>query len=201
MGECAGCLTEGRGSSSASRRRSPQTSSPDPDLRRYHALVQPWIASGARGACPDRERPSPSRAPASRSIGSIGDVYDNALAESTIGLFENEAIRDGSPFRAGLELKRAALARPRSLPSPAHIELHFVSSSSGTGRKSVIHVGLVRLRVRRTESGCRTTRNGSSRTDDGHQSSGLQTAQRVRAILRSGSFHFASVRSAVALAA
>ena len=34
------------------------------------------------------------------SIGSIGDAYDNALAESTIGLFKNEAIRDDSPFRA-----------------------------------------------------------------------------------------------------
>lgn len=35
------------------------------------------------------------------SIGSIGDAYDNALAESTIGLFKNEAVRDGSPFRSG----------------------------------------------------------------------------------------------------
>lgn len=35
------------------------------------------------------------------SIGSIGDADDNALAESTIGLFKNEAIRDGSPFRTG----------------------------------------------------------------------------------------------------
>ena len=35
------------------------------------------------------------------SIGSVGDAYDNALAESTIGLFKNEATRDGSPFRAG----------------------------------------------------------------------------------------------------
>lgn len=34
------------------------------------------------------------------SIGSIGDAYDNALAESTIGLFKNEAIRDGSPFQS-----------------------------------------------------------------------------------------------------
>ena len=31
------------------------------------------------------------------SIGSIGDAYDNALAESTIGLFKNEAIATGSP--------------------------------------------------------------------------------------------------------
>lgn len=35
------------------------------------------------------------------SIGSVGDAYDNALAESTIGLFKNEAIRDDSPFRNG----------------------------------------------------------------------------------------------------
>ncbi|GIT82218.1 putative transposase for insertion sequence element IS986/IS6110 [Leifsonia sp. LS1] len=35
------------------------------------------------------------------SIGSIGDAYDNALAESTIGLFKNEAIREDSPFRNG----------------------------------------------------------------------------------------------------
>lgn len=34
-------------------------------------------------------------------IGSIGDAYDNALAESTIGLFKTEAIRDDSRFRAG----------------------------------------------------------------------------------------------------
>ncbi len=39
------------------------------------------------------------------SIGSIGDAYDNALAESTIGLFKNDAIRDDSPFRDG-PLKR-----------------------------------------------------------------------------------------------
>ena len=35
------------------------------------------------------------------SIGSIGDAYDNALAETTIGLFKTEAIRRGSPFQTG----------------------------------------------------------------------------------------------------
>ena len=30
-----------------------------------------------------------------------GDAYDNALADSTIGLFKNEAIRDDNPFRNG----------------------------------------------------------------------------------------------------
>ncbi|WP_235683309.1 IS3 family transposase [Mycolicibacterium fluoranthenivorans] len=35
------------------------------------------------------------------SIGSVGDAYDNALAETTIGLFKTEAIGAGSPFRRG----------------------------------------------------------------------------------------------------
>jgi len=35
------------------------------------------------------------------STGSIGDAYDNAVAESFMGLFENEAIAAGSPFRTG----------------------------------------------------------------------------------------------------
>src|SRR5271156_5450049 len=35
------------------------------------------------------------------SIGSVGDAYDNALAETTIGLFKTEAVRRGSPFLTG----------------------------------------------------------------------------------------------------
>jgi putative transposase len=35
------------------------------------------------------------------SIGSIGDAYDNALAESTIGLFKTEAVGKHSPFLTG----------------------------------------------------------------------------------------------------
>lgn len=35
------------------------------------------------------------------SIGSIGDAYDNAAAESVIGLYKNEAVRADSPFRDG----------------------------------------------------------------------------------------------------
>jgi len=34
------------------------------------------------------------------STGSIGDAYD-AVAESFMGLFENEALAAGSPFRTG----------------------------------------------------------------------------------------------------
>ncbi len=35
------------------------------------------------------------------SIGSVGDAYDNALAETTIGLYKNECIRADSPLRRG----------------------------------------------------------------------------------------------------
>ena len=37
----------------------------------------------------------------SASIGSVGDAYDNAVAESVIGLYKHEAIAAGSPFRTG----------------------------------------------------------------------------------------------------
>ena len=35
------------------------------------------------------------------SVGSVGDALDNALAETTIGLYKTECIRAGSPFRTG----------------------------------------------------------------------------------------------------
>ena len=35
------------------------------------------------------------------SIGTVGDAYDNALAETTIGLYKTECIRADSPFRDG----------------------------------------------------------------------------------------------------
>jgi transposase InsO family protein len=35
------------------------------------------------------------------SIGSVGDALDNGLAETTIGLYKTECIREGSPFRTG----------------------------------------------------------------------------------------------------
>ncbi|ALV45376.1 hypothetical protein MB46_07585 [Arthrobacter alpinus] len=38
------------------------------------------------------------------SIGSVGDAYDNAAAETVMGLFKNEAVAKDAPFRTG-ELK------------------------------------------------------------------------------------------------
>jgi transposase InsO family protein len=48
------------------------------------------------------------------SIGSVGDAYDNALAETTIGLYKTECTRPGSPFHTGLhtttDVERATAA-------------------------------------------------------------------------------------------
>ena len=35
------------------------------------------------------------------SVGTVGDALDNGLAETTIGLYKTEYVRDGSPFRSG----------------------------------------------------------------------------------------------------
>jgi putative transposase len=35
------------------------------------------------------------------SLGTVGDALDNALAETTIGLYTTECVRDDSPFRRG----------------------------------------------------------------------------------------------------
>jgi putative transposase len=57
------------------------------------------------------------------SIGSVGDAYDNALAESTIGLFKTEAIRRGNPFHSGPfknidDIKYAGLGLGRLVQQP-----------------------------------------------------------------------------------
>ena len=41
------------------------------------------------------------------SIGSVGDSYDNALAESVIGLYKTECVRNDGPFRTVDELELA----------------------------------------------------------------------------------------------
>ena len=43
------------------------------------------------------------------SIGTVGDAFDNALAETTIGLYKTECIREGSPFRTGPLMTLAGL--------------------------------------------------------------------------------------------
>ena len=43
------------------------------------------------------------------SVGTVGDALDNALAETTIGLYKTECTRADSPFRAGPIQTRADL--------------------------------------------------------------------------------------------
>jgi putative transposase len=45
----------------------------------------------------------------SGSVGTVGDAYDNALAESVIRLFKTELIRPGSPWRTAEQVETAAL--------------------------------------------------------------------------------------------
>ena len=35
------------------------------------------------------------------SIGSVGDAFDNTCAETVMGLYKNETVAKGSPFRVG----------------------------------------------------------------------------------------------------
>jgi putative transposase len=44
------------------------------------------------------------------SVGSVGDSYDNAMAESIIGLYKRECVRHDGPFRTVDELELATLS-------------------------------------------------------------------------------------------
>jgi transposase InsO family protein len=47
---------------------------------------------------------------AAPSVGTVGDSYDNSLAESTIGLYKTELIRRHGPWRTLEEVELATLA-------------------------------------------------------------------------------------------
>jgi putative transposase len=43
------------------------------------------------------------------SVGTVGDAYDNALAESVIGLYKTELIKPGGPWRSADQVELATL--------------------------------------------------------------------------------------------
>jgi putative transposase len=45
----------------------------------------------------------------SGSVGTVGDAYDNALAESVIGLFKTELIKPRGPWRTAEQVELATL--------------------------------------------------------------------------------------------
>jgi len=57
----------------------------------------------------DRNRPVLAEAGIEPSVGSVGDSYDNALAETIFGLFKTEVIRRNGPRRSIDEVEFAAL--------------------------------------------------------------------------------------------
>ena len=74
------------------------------------------------------------------SVGSKGDAYDNALAESVIGLFKTEVIRHAGPWRglddveyATLEwvswFNTSRLLEPLGCLPPAEYEVQFQEQS------------------------------------------------------------------------
>ena len=58
----------------------------------------------------DEPHQAPGRGGALPSIGSVGDSYDNALAESTIGLYKAECVHREGPWRSVEELELATLS-------------------------------------------------------------------------------------------
>ncbi|MFJ8856780.1 IS3 family transposase [Streptomyces sp. NPDC102437] len=61
------------------------------------------------------------RAGMAASIGSVGDAYDNALMESTIGLFKTELIKPGRPWKT---LSQVELATAEWIDWYCHRRLH-----------------------------------------------------------------------------
>jgi putative transposase len=45
----------------------------------------------------------------SASVGTVGDAYDNALAESVIGLYKTELIKPNGPWRTAEQVELATL--------------------------------------------------------------------------------------------
>ena len=95
------------------------------------------------------------------SVGSVGDSYDNALAESVIGLYKTEVIRPRGPWRNQDEVEYATLEwvdwfnnrrllEPIGDVPPAEFEKAYYAQLDGQARS-----------VQLTRKGLRKNRGGS----------------------------------------
>jgi transposase InsO family protein len=64
------------------------------------------------------------------SVGSVGDSYDNALAETVIGLFKTEVIRQRGPWRSLEAVEYATIG-----PAPVRKSAVTTSHMSGIPRR------------------------------------------------------------------
>ena len=70
-------------------------------------MLHPPVESGQYTALRYADRLSEVGALA--SIGTVGDSYDNAMAESVIGLYKTECVRPDGPFKTADDLELATL--------------------------------------------------------------------------------------------
>lgn len=84
-----------------------------------------------------------------RSVGSKGDSYDNALAESVIGLFKTEVIRRRGPWKGYEDVEYATLTwvawynssrlhESLGYKSPARFEQAFHDRHAATAEMAVL---------------------------------------------------------------
>jgi transposase InsO family protein len=79
-------------------------STPRPDHDGGHIL-----AATPRARREQAHPARPAAAGVSGSVGTVGDAYDNALAESVIGLFKTELIKPRGPWRTAEQVEIATL--------------------------------------------------------------------------------------------
>ena len=74
----------------------------------HRPVLRPPVESGQHTAIRYSNRLIDAGALA--SIGTVGDSYDNAMAESVIGLYKTECVRHDGPFRTVDDLELATLS-------------------------------------------------------------------------------------------
>ena len=97
------------------------------------------------------------------SVGSVGDSYDNALAETVIGLFKTEVIRSLGPWRSLEAVEIATLEwvdsfNPRRLLEPIG---HTPPAEAEARYYAQMRHGMSQLQLKQNR--LRETRRGSSR--------------------------------------
>ncbi|NUV72559.1 transposase [Streptomyces sp. CAI-121] len=96
------------------------------------------------------------------SIGSVGDAYDNALMESTIGLFKAELIKPGRPLRT---LSQVELATAKWIDWYCHRRLHGeIGHIPPAEYETNYYCSTPKPQVTTTIWCSHRTRNGSART-------------------------------------
>ncbi|MCR9247832.1 MAG: integrase core domain-containing protein, partial [bacterium] len=84
------------------------------------------------------------------SVGSVGDSYDNALAESIIGLFKTEVVRSRGPWKGVEDVEFATLSwvdwfnnrrllGPLGNLPPAEFEEAYYQQQPGTAKVAVLN--------------------------------------------------------------